>query len=176
MPGYDTSSDYLEQGFKQAREEGRDAAAIDELEPQIETALSEAESGDDTRVASLLEQLLTIPVNADFPFNEPNDLEEIKALRVEGVRRFNKSWSDEELLDKLHGAWLGRASGCALGKPVEGFGFIDEPNGLPSWERQKNYLAAISADEWPLKDYFPAHSPAEAKTGGLWCAASQREN
>ena len=130
MPGYDTWNDYLKQGFKQAREEGREEAAIAELEPQIEAALSEAQNGDDSRAASLLEQLLAIPVSTQFPFNEPSDLESIKALRATGVRRFAKSWSDDELLDKLHGAWLGRCSGCALGKPIEGF--MDDHNGLAS--------------------------------------------
>ena len=174
MPGYDNWNDYLKEGFKQAREEGREEAAIAELEPQIEAALSEAQNGDDSRAASLLEQLLSIPVSTQFPFNEPSDLESIKALRANGVRRFEKSWSDDELLDKLHGAWLGRTSGCALGKPIEGF--MDEHNGLASWERQKKYLTAISPDEWPLKDYIPAHSPAESETGGTWCGGSQREN
>jgi ADP-ribosylglycohydrolase len=174
MPGWDNWNDYLKEGFKQAREEGREEAAIAKLEPQIETALGEAKHGDDSRAASLLEQLLAIPVSTHFPFNEPDDLESIKWLRADGVRHFNKSWSDDELLDKLHGAWLGRCSGCALGKPIEGF--MGEHNGLKSWERQKKYLTAISPDEWPLKDYIPADSPAREEAGGIWCDASQREN
>jgi hypothetical protein len=67
MPGYDNWNDYLKEGFKQAREEGREEAAIAELEPQIEAALSEAQNGDDSRAASLLEQLLAIPVSTQFP-------------------------------------------------------------------------------------------------------------
>ncbi|HEY0008902.1 MAG TPA: hypothetical protein VGB55_09275, partial [Tepidisphaeraceae bacterium] len=156
------------------REEGREEAGIAELEPQVEAALSEAQNGDGSRATSLLEQLLAIPVSTGFPFNEPSDLESIKALRAKGVRRFEKSWTDDELLDKLHGAWLGRCSGCALGKPVESF--LDAHNGLASWERQKKYLTAISPDEWPLKDYIPSRSPAEKETGGTWSGGSSREN
>ena len=89
------------------------------------------------------------------------------------MRRFGATWSDEELLDKLHGAWLGRAAGCALGKPVEAF--MDARQGLDSWQRQKAYLTAIAPDEWPIRDYFPAQSPAQEKTGALWCPLSTRE-
>ena len=60
MPGWDNWNDYLTQGFKQAREEGREENGIAALEPQIETALQEAKYGDDSRAASLLEQLLQI--------------------------------------------------------------------------------------------------------------------
>jgi ADP-ribosylglycohydrolase len=27
--------------------------------------------------------------------------------------------NDDELLERVHGAWLGPCAGCALGKPVE---------------------------------------------------------
>jgi len=51
--------------------------------------------------------------------------------------------ADGDLMDRIHGAWLGRAAGCALGKPVEGWpkGTID------------SYLKA--ADALPLDDYIP---------------------
>ncbi len=50
------------------------------------------------------------------------------------------------------------------------------PHGdLKSWQHQKEYLTAISPDEWPLRDYFPAHSPLEEQTGKTWCPPSTRE-
>jgi ADP-ribosylglycohydrolase len=51
--------------------------------------------------------------------------------------------SDDDLLDRIHGAWLGRAAGCALGKPVEG------------WPKAKidSYLSFAKA--LPLDDYLP---------------------
>ena len=51
-----------------------------------------------------------------------------------------------------------------------------EPKGdLASWERTKRYLTAISPEEWPIRDYIPAHSPAEEETGLAGCPLSTRE-
>jgi ADP-ribosylglycohydrolase len=52
---------------------------------------------------------------------EPSTLEAIRARRPPGPRRLKLDLSEEELRDKLYGAWLGRAAGCMLGKPVEGW-------------------------------------------------------
>ncbi|MGW0559076.1 ADP-ribosylglycohydrolase family protein [Streptomyces sp. NPDC003016] len=49
------------------------------------------------------------------------------------------------LLDRLHAAWLGRAAGCLLGKPVEKLP-------LPAIRR----LAAATGN-WPLRTWFTAH-------------------
>ncbi|NJL32418.1 MAG: ADP-ribosylglycohydrolase family protein [Phycisphaerales bacterium] len=82
--------------------------------------------------------------------------------------------SDDQLLDRMYGAWLGRCAGCALGKPVEGF--MRPHNGLSSKDRIKTYLQAIDPQEYPLRNYFPKHSPAEDKTGQVHCYASTRED
>ena len=63
-------------------------------------------------------ELVALPVEKDFPFVEPDDLDEIRALcgdYSDGTQRL------EDLDDAMHGAWLGRAVGCALGKPVEAY-------------------------------------------------------
>jgi len=51
--------------------------------------------------------------------------------------------TDTQVLDRIHGAWLGRAAGCALGKPVEG------------WQKNRidSYLQFARA--LPLNDYLP---------------------
>ena len=66
------------------------------------------------------------------------------------------------------------AVGCALGKPVELF--MGSHQGLSSRERLKVYLQGIGPDEYPLRDYFPLHSPVEDRTGSLNYPASCREN
>ncbi len=50
--------------------------------------------------------------------------------------------SSSELLNRVHGAWLGRAAGCLLGKPVEK---------IP---RQGIRELLESAGRWPLDSYF----------------------
>lgn len=47
-------------------------------------------------------------------------------------------------LDRMHGAWLGRAAGCLLGKPVEK---------IP---REGIEQIARATDNWPIRRYFTA--------------------
>ncbi len=49
--------------------------------------------------------------------------------------------------DRIRGAWLGRVSGCLLGKPLEVLSFEQGRDGL------RRYLE--NADAWPLRDYAP---------------------
>ena len=75
----------------------------------------------------------------------------------------------EELADRLHGAWIGRAAGCLLGKPVEK---------VPR-EGIREILQSIG--EWPLRRYFTAQGvPDEVTERYPWNRASRptsmREN
>lgn len=74
------------------------------------------------------------PIRADYEFNEPSDLEGIRALRkpypIKG--EVNK----DSLRDKVHGAWLGRICGCMLGKTVEG---IRSDEFIPFLKESGNY-------------------------------------
>ena len=71
----------------------------------------------------------------DYAYNEPSDLESIRALRK--AHPFNMVMpSNEQLKEKIHGAWLGRTVGCLLGKPVEGFMTEDL---LPVLKNSGNY-------------------------------------
>jgi len=168
MTGCNDARALVEREFEQAKQEGRDPRAVDALRADFEAA-----GDDDAKLAAIWRKLVAIPVRDDFPFEEPSDLEGIRARRSAGPRREELPYDESQLYDRMYGAWLGRCAGCALGKPVEGF---MEPRGdLASWERIKRYLAAISPDEWPIRDYIPAHSPAEEETGRVGCPLSTRE-
>ena len=54
----------------------------------------------------------------DYPFNEPSELDAIRALRK--PYPLCGEVDKAKLKDKIYGAWLGRVCGCFLGKPVEG--------------------------------------------------------
>lgn len=73
---------------------------------------------------------------------EPSGLDEIAAgwLPVQSSVELSRATT----FDRLHGAWLGRAVGCVLGKPVEG---------LPR-EGIEEILRATGG--WPLSNYFTA--------------------
>lgn len=62
-------------------------------------------------------QMRSAQVRADYPYDEPSGLEEIRAARPEKRHQLAAAAPDEA---KLRGAWLGRIAGCQLGKPMEG--------------------------------------------------------
>ena len=140
----------------QRREEGCD---ISDIEPRV-LATIEDESTQDHVFVELYDELIAINPDPSFPYEEPSELEAIKALRPEGPRRMEVAVSEQILRDRIYGGWLGRAAGCSLGKPVEG------------WPRKRidEYLANTNA--LPLDDYIPYSEGAISK----YLKASTRDN
>lgn len=81
------------------------------------------------------------PQRADFPFEEPDGIEEIRALRDGYTANFTMP-EENKLKDKMRGGWKGRACGCYLGRTVEG---------LRS-DRIEKLLKAIG--DYPMTDYI----------------------
>jgi len=77
---------------------------------------------------------------------EPNDLEDIRELRPEGPRRLREKLDTARLSDRMKGAWLGRAAGCTLGAPVEGWS-------IESMEQ----LARRCGMDFPPSHYWAGH-------------------
>ncbi len=136
----------LRQELNQRKEEGVDVSA---LAAQIEVLADDAPAA---QVDLLYEQLAALPVRSDFPYTEPSDLAGIRAARPAGPRTLPRP-DEAALSKKLLGAWLGRAAGCQLGKPVEG---------LPKHEIER-YLTLANA--YPLNDFVPLLDPVPE---GLW--------
>lgn len=85
------------------------------------------------------DEIFNLVINADmredYKYNEPSELSEIKKL----CDKFDVKGSipDRDLLRrKLKGAWLGRAVGCLLGKPIEG---IRSDELIPFLKESGNY-------------------------------------
>ena len=161
ISGYTTPYELLKEEFRQKKEEGfrippdaeKKFALIDRNSPVDENAYEE--------IYSLLNGA---PMREDFPFVEPNELDEIRNARPERKqRKFVLNLNDDELLDKYHGAWLGRSVGCALGKPVE----------CRDWRKIRQYL--IQHGDWPLTDYISGRK-VENQVLDPWSERSQREN
>ena len=98
---------------------------------------------------------LPLPPHPD----EPDDLEGIEALWAEPPAAPTRSRTADPglLVDRVHGAWLGRAAGCLLGKPVEK---------LP---REGIEEILRSTGRWPLDDYFTAVGlPADVAARWPW--------
>ncbi|MEV1333022.1 ADP-ribosylglycohydrolase family protein [Micromonospora costi] len=151
--------DLLPHELAASRDEGRDVTALAErwaraggnLTPPVSGA-SPAPASPRLRAlaAELLDAADALPaVAAD---DEPDDLAAIRA-----------SWPTDFALptaatyDRVHGAWLGRAVGCLLGKPVEK---------IPR-EGIREILTATG--RWPLRDWFTAQGlPADVAARWPW--------
>ena len=66
---------------------------------------------------ALFELVCSLKQREDYKYNEPSDLDSIKALRK--AYKLNVKPLENGDYDKVYGAWMGRICGCMHGKPVE---------------------------------------------------------
>lgn len=133
-----TYSEYLSVELRQSEEEGKDiekyrrrVADILRLTDQ-DISFEERER----RAWELLDEMEKEPIRADYPYKEPDKLEEIRQLLDE---KSEKTYlvDYEKLRDKIFGAWMGRCIGCLLGQPIEGWkreriiGFLKDTDNYP---------------------------------------------
>jgi len=71
-------------------------------------------------------------------------------------RRLEIAYSDIELRNRILGGWLGRCTGCQLGKPVEGWTYDQIRDHLERLERlpldnyfSEKIFSAKEREEWP---------------------------
>jgi ADP-ribosylglycohydrolase len=131
---------FAQEELKQLAEEGCDTW---ELERQA-SLIAEGKGPDQLKKArALCDALTNLKPSSDFPYEEPSELDAIRAHRPDGPRHIAVRLSARKLDERTLGTWLGRASGCMLGKPVEG------------WRRDKidDLLEVCGVAE--LTDYFP---------------------
>jgi ADP-ribosylglycohydrolase len=128
----------------QRREEGCD---VEGFEERLAGIIMMEPSDRERLMDRLWDELSSLDPRGNFLYVEPSDLLSIRATRPKGPRSMKVSLSEEEYLDRVLGAWLGRCVGCVLGKPVEG------------WPRARieDYLGL--AGEMGLDDYFPEVDP-----------------
>ena len=104
-------------------------------------------SGVEKEIRALLKWLSGQLETMNPPFTEryyePMPLDQIKAARPKGPRFLAYKLSDEQLYDKMLGAWLGRGAGCVLGIPVEG----RTRDKIKEW-------AEIIGQPYPLAEYW----------------------
>ncbi len=140
----------LEDELAQCRDEGIDISGLaDEFSAlaTLDLLLDEYQQ----RAEALLERIQTLPIRADYPYQEPIDLLGIRAARPVTTSLPQVELSDDTLYNKVLGAWLGRIAGCLLGKPVEG----------RKGAQIEQYLRAQG--RWPLNDYFSFIAPDDIK-------------
>lgn len=99
------------------------------------------------QAGKFLDQMHALALRPDYPYREPSDLRHIREERPESPQVPGHSLDREGLLDRLHGAWVGRAAGCLLGKPVEG------------WHRERLHGYLRDTNAFPLKGYIRGDAP-----------------
>ena len=134
--------------YRQSVEEGLDVGHLAELieaVAKLPRSLHKRELGD-----VIFHMISEAQQREDYAYNEPSDLESIRALRK--AHPFNMVMpSNEQLKEKIHGAWLGRTVGCLLGKPVEGFMTEDL---LPVLKNSGNYPMHRYINEKEMPQYL----------------------
>ena len=93
-------------------------------------------------ISEYIEKMKKVEEDGELAAKEPNDLNAIKKLRADGIR---KIWNKipDNIDDKMTGAVLGRFAGCLLGVPVEGMA-------VETMEK----LAAETGTPFPPSDYW----------------------
>lgn len=104
--------------YRQCIEEGKDVSAYADVFKAV--SAMPAGPAKEKMADVIFDIVLNAPQIPGYKYDEPSDLEGIRALRNGGTRLAEPK-ADAALLEKkLTGAWFGRIAGCYLGKPVEG--------------------------------------------------------
>lgn len=129
---------YLE--WKQSRDEGKEVEDLKELCLLISQKAKDENY--EALAVQLRDKLIQAPILKEYPYQEPSDFEEIKTHKPRKRHTFDCNLDKEQLEDKLSGAWIGRISGCLLGKPVEGM------------KRDKLYIILKDTNNYPMHKYI----------------------
>lgn len=101
--------------YKQCLDEGLDVEPYKQLFLEVQKlprGEAQKQFGD-----ALFELVCSLKQRDRYKYNEPSDLEGIKALRK--AYKLNVKPLENGDYDKVYGAWMGRICGCMHGKPVE---------------------------------------------------------
>jgi ADP-ribosylglycohydrolase len=149
--------------FRQGREEGKDVADVERRwfaaggAPAPGRGASQEPVAPELRAFALelLDELDAIP--RPLAAEEPSGFDEILAAADPAPRQ-----EARDVPERIAGAWLGRAAGCVLGKPVEN---------IP---REGIRAIAQATGNWPVRSWFStAGLPEELSEQWPWNRASR---
>ena len=146
MHAWELYSSSLDTELRQCTDEGRDVAAYSDVVRAV-SALPLSPLREELADA-LFAALTSAPLRPDYPYQEPDALEDIRAARPAARPAALPLPAADELSDRVRGAWLGRICGCLLGKPVEG------------WMSRDIEALARAEGNWPLTRYLTRNEAA----------------
>jgi ADP-ribosylglycohydrolase len=143
-------SEFLAIELLEARDEGKRTEGLERKAMEIVAMGDSAEK--EALAGALLDELTGLPVEAEYAFLEPSDLEGIRAARSHRELQLPPFTDGQDgLYNKLYGAWLGRCAGCLLGQPVEG------------WSKSRIETFLKGTDNYPLERYMSSQVPEQIK-------------
>jgi ADP-ribosylglycohydrolase len=108
----------LDVEYNQSVDEGLD---IEKYKDLITAVIKMENTPQKAAISDVIYDLIAnAEMREDFKYNEPSDLEGIRALRKPYAYKAEMPATKEALKDKIAGGWYGRICGCMLGKTVEG--------------------------------------------------------
>lgn len=110
---------------------------------QLREAREAAAASDLPRLHAVAAELKSVARDS-WPYDEPDDLDELRGLAVRAQR---VPIDMESLPSRIQGAWLGRCVANTMGKPVEGL------------TRNEVRMYATAAGQWPQTGYLPLLQP-----------------
>ncbi len=117
MHKWDAYQSQLHLEYRQSWDEGKDIGKFQGLFNEVSHI---APGPAKEHLADVLFGLMMdAPQREDFAYEEPSDLDGIRRLCAMPAAK-GQLPGEPALRDKLKGAWMGRISGCLLGKPLEG--------------------------------------------------------
>lgn len=154
MAGWESKKLIYQKEKRQRYEEGYDISSILDYD-----LLNDDQKSD---FDGLMDTFNACPLREDFPFIEPNDIDQIMKEAKHIIKQLK--YPDEH---HFHGAMLGRTVGCMLGKPLEvGPYFWESTKEVPGWKNIKKWFSM--ANQYPIQNYVPKHSKASDE--GLYVA------
>ena len=128
----------------QCRDEGKDVSAFEDRVASLDITAPMTEK-DYEKVMSLVDEMEALPEPENPLFVEPSDLDAIHAEQM--PRTAPAAYDKAALADRIHGAWIGRVTGCLLGKPVE--------------NRSREYIRKIAEADgnYPITRYLHGNVP-----------------
>ncbi len=160
----------LEYELIQSKDEGLNVAAEELKFKDIQTkANSLAVDKLQAEAKQVLQELALKKPSDELNNNEPNDLTDIRKTLGSSQKLSLADLDSDATYNAILGAWLGRAGGCLLGKPIE------------RYHRTAIREMLESNDNWPLDNYFtqigmPAKILEKYPWKRRWGLESLREN
>lgn len=147
------TADDLEVEMLESRDEGKNISPYEIKIAEI-LGMDQNDPEREKLAGKLYDEISKLPISDDYKYIEPSDLEAIKEARPEYGKRLKPcaaGLNEENMYDRIYGAWLGRCSGCLFGQPFEG------------WHRDRIVGLLRGTGNYPVKHYVSSELPEEIR-------------